>query len=108
MKETLGKRGLAPAITGSEENLQIAHRMKALIKSVFAKPDLPVQTIVGIFDNARYLDKAIERLSHAGLEDTVFDEAILREQAINVDPPVFASGSAPPGVWGSAKAALPS
>ena len=82
--------------------------MKALIKSLFAKPVLPVQTIVGIFDNARYLDKAIERLSHAGLEDTVFDEAILREQAINVGPPVFASGSAPPVVWESAEAALPS
>lgn len=82
--------------------------MKGLIKSLFAKPVLPDQTIVGIFDNARYLDKAIERLSRAGFEDTVFDEAILGEQAINVGPPVFASGSAPPVVWDSAEAALPS
>ena len=65
-------------------------------------------TIVGIFDNARDLDKAVERLDRAGFEDTVYDEAIVGEEAVNVGPPVFAPGSAPAVVWGSAEPALPS
>ena len=36
---------------------------------------LPMTTTVGIFDNARDLDKAVERLARAGFEDTVYDEA---------------------------------
>ena len=40
-------------------------------------------TIVGIFDTARDLDEAVERLAEAGIEDTVFDEAI---EAGNVGP----------------------
>lgn len=43
-------------------------------------------TIVGIFDNARDLDEAVERLAEAGIEDTVFDEAIVAEEAGNVGP----------------------
>ncbi|HEY5706031.1 MAG TPA: SpoIIE family protein phosphatase [Terrimicrobiaceae bacterium] len=89
--------------------------MKALIKflvlaisRLFAKGPLPDQTIVGIFDNARYLDKAVERLARAGFEHSVYNEAILGEQAINVGPPVFASGLAPAVVWDSAEPALPS
>jgi hypothetical protein len=65
-------------------------------------------TTVGIFDNARDLDKAIERLARAGFEDTVYDEAIVGEEAINVGTPVFAPGSAPAVVWGNAEPALPS
>jgi len=65
-------------------------------------------TTVGIFDNARDLDKAVERLARAGFEDTVYDEAIVGGEAVNVGPPIFASGSAPPVVWGSAEPALPS
>ena len=65
-------------------------------------------TIVGIFDNARDLDKAVERLARAGFEDTVYDEAIVGAEAVNVGPPVFAPGSAPAVVWGSAEPALPS
>ena len=38
-------------------------------------------TIVGIFDNARDLDKAIERLARAAFQDTVYDEAIVRGRA---------------------------
>jgi hypothetical protein len=34
-------------------------------------------TIVGILDNARDLDEAIEQLARAGFEDTVYDEAIV-------------------------------
>ena len=34
-------------------------------------------TIVGIFDNARDLDKAVGRLARAGFEDSVYDEAIV-------------------------------
>ena len=65
-------------------------------------------TIVGIFDNARDLDKAIQRLARAGFEDTVYDEAIVAGEAVSVGPPVFAPGSAPAVVWGSAEPALPS
>jgi hypothetical protein len=55
-------------------------------------------TIVAIFDNARDLDEAIERLAGAGLEDTVYDEAIVGGEPGNVGP-VFASGlGAAPGM----------
>ena len=37
-------------------------------------------TIVGIFDDAWNVEKAIEQLAAAGFEDTVFDEAIVAEQ----------------------------
>jgi hypothetical protein len=37
-------------------------------------------TIVGIFDDAWNVEKAIEQLAAAGFEDTVFDEAIVTEQ----------------------------
>jgi hypothetical protein len=64
-------------------------------------------TIVGIFDNARDLDKAVGRLARAGFEDTVYDEAIVTGQACDVGPAVFAPGNAPAVVWGSAEPALP-
>jgi hypothetical protein len=64
-------------------------------------------TIVGIFDNARDLDKAVGRLARAGFEDTVYDEAIVAGQACDVGPAVFAPGYAPAVVWGSAEPALP-
>jgi hypothetical protein len=64
-------------------------------------------TSVGIFDNARDLDKAVERLARAGFEDTVYDEAIVAGEAVNIGSPVFASGYAPAVVWGSAEPALP-
>ncbi len=41
-------------------------------------------TIVGIFDNARDLDEAVEGLAESRIEDTVFDEAIVAEEAGNV------------------------
>jgi hypothetical protein len=59
--------------------------------------------IIGIFDTARDLDKAVERLARAGFEDTVYDEAIVAEEAGNGGPLVFAPGYAPAMVWGSAK-----
>jgi hypothetical protein len=43
-------------------------------------------TIVGIFDNARGLDEGVERLAESRIEDTVFDEAIVAEEAGNVGP----------------------
>jgi hypothetical protein len=64
-------------------------------------------TIVGIFDNARDLDKAVGRLARAGFEDTVYDEAIVAGEACDVGPAVFAPGYAPTVVWGSAEPALP-
>ena len=45
---------------------------------------MKMTTIVGIFDNARDLDKAVERLTRAGFEDTVYDEAIVAEETSNV------------------------
>jgi PAS domain S-box-containing protein len=77
------------------------------IGRLFAERLLPDQTIVGIFDNARYLDRAVERLARARFEHTVYNEAIVGEEAINVGSPVFASGFAPAVVWGSAEAAVP-
>ena len=78
------------------------------ISRIFSKRLVPDQTIVGIFDNDRDLDKAVERLARAGFEHTVYNEAILGEAAINVGPPVFASGVGPAVVWDSAEPALPS
>ena len=67
----------------------------------------PMTTTVGIFDNARDLDKAIERLARAGFEDTVYDEGIVAGEAVNVGPAVFAPGYAPAVVWGDAQPASP-
>jgi hypothetical protein len=63
-------------------------------------------TIVGIFDNARDLDKAVERLARAGFEDTVYDEAVVAEEPSNAGLVVFAPGYAPAMVWGSAEPTL--
>ena len=41
-------------------------------------------TTVAIFDNARDLEKAVERLAAGGFEDTVYDEAIVAGEAGNV------------------------
>jgi hypothetical protein len=41
-------------------------------------------TSVGIFDNTRDLEKAVEQLAAARFEDTVYDEAILVREAGNV------------------------
>jgi hypothetical protein len=60
-------------------------------------------TIIGIFDNARDLDRAVNTLARAGFEDTVFDEAIVAEDAGKGDPIVFALGHAPAVPWGGAQ-----
>ena len=49
-------------------------------------------TTVGIFDTARDLEKAVERLARAGFEDIVYDEGIVGGEAVNVGPTVFAPG----------------
>jgi hypothetical protein len=49
-------------------------------------------TIVGIFDDAWNVEKAIEQLAAAGFEDTVFDEAILTEQPERRCYPVSGAG----------------
>ena len=61
---------------------------------------MKMTTIVGIFDNARDLDKAVERLARAGFEDTVYDEAIVSEETGNLGG-IFAPGSGPAVYWGS-------
>jgi hypothetical protein len=66
---------------------------------------MSMTTTVGIFDNARDLDKAIERLTRAGFEDTVYNEAIVGQEAIDIGTPVFAPGSAPAVVWGNTEPA---
>jgi len=52
--------------------------------------------IIGIFDNAQDLDRAVEGLAAAGFEDTIYDEAIV-EEPCKVDPvpvgPVLAVGA---------------
>ena len=57
-------------------------------------------TIVGIFDNARDLDRAVDRLNRAGFEDTVYDEAIVAEEMGKVGT-IFAPGYAPAEYWGN-------
>ena len=58
--------------------------------------------IVGIFDDASSVEKAIERLAAAGFDDTVLDEAIVAERPGGADAarPVRASGAAPDMVLG--------
>jgi hypothetical protein len=64
-------------------------------------------TIVGLFDNERDLDKAVDRLARAGFEDTVYDESIVAEEVGSIGP-IFTPGTAPVTVWGSsAKPAVP-
>jgi hypothetical protein len=65
-------------------------------------------TIIGIFDNARDLDKAVNNLARAGFEDTVYDESIVAEDAPKGEPIAFALGHMPANFWGNAKSALPS
>jgi len=60
---------------------------------------MKMTTIVGIFDNARDLDKAVERLARAGFEDTVYDEAIVSEELGSIGG-IFAPGSGPAVYWG--------
>jgi hypothetical protein len=57
-------------------------------------------TIVGIFDNARDLEKAVDQLALAGFEDTVYDEGIMSGEGVNVGSAVFTTGYDPPVVWG--------
>jgi hypothetical protein len=64
---------------------------------------MKMTTIVGIFDNARDLDKAVERLARAGFEDTVYDEAIVSEETGHVGGGIFAPGSGPAVYWGDAE-----
>ena len=65
-------------------------------------------TIIGIFDNARDLDKAVNKLARAGFEDTVYDESIVAEDAPRGEPIAFALGHTPANFWGNAKPALSS
>jgi hypothetical protein len=64
-------------------------------------------TIVGIFDTARDLDRAVDKLARAGFDETVFDEAIVAEDAGRGDPIVFALGHAPAVSWRAAPDAHP-
>jgi hypothetical protein len=59
--------------------------------------------IVGIFDDAADLEKAVERLSGADFENTVYDATIVAEELGEVEAarPVLAPGSAPEAVLGS-------
>jgi hypothetical protein len=68
--------------------------------------------VVGIFDNAQDLERAVERLAASGFEDTIYDEAIVAQEPSNVVPvgpipvgPVLAPGVVP--AEGSGKADLP-
>jgi hypothetical protein len=52
-------------------------------------------TIVGIFDNTRDMEQAVVRLAEAGLEDAIYNDAILAQETENVGP-IVASGAAQP------------
>ena len=52
-------------------------------------------TIIGIFDNARDLDKAVNKLARAGFDETVYDESIVAEDALKGNPIAFALGHTP-------------
>ena len=65
-------------------------------------------TIIGIFDNSRDLDKAVNKLARAGFDETVYDESIVAEDAPKGDPIAFALGHTPATFWDNAKAVLPS
>jgi hypothetical protein len=60
-------------------------------------------TIIGIFDSARDLDKAVDKLARAGFDETVYDESIVAEDAPKGDPIAFALGHTPATFWGSVK-----
>ena len=64
-------------------------------------------TIIGIFDNARDLDKAVDKLARAGFDETVYDESIVAEDAPRGDPIAFALGHTPATFWGGAKPVMP-
>jgi hypothetical protein len=68
--------------------------------------NMKMTTIVGIFDNARDLDKAVERLARAGFEDTVYDEGIVSEETGHVGGGIFAPGSGPAVYWGDTEREL--
>jgi hypothetical protein len=70
-------------------------------------PDHSMTTIIGIFDNERHLDRAVDKLARAGFEDTVYDESIVTEEAPRGEPIAFALGHVPTPFWGSRKPAVP-
>jgi hypothetical protein len=63
-------------------------------------------TIIGIFDNARDLDKAVNKLARAGFDETVYDESIVAEDAPKGDPIAFNLGHTPATFWGNAQPVL--
>ncbi len=65
-------------------------------------------TIIGIFDNARDLDKAVNKLARAGFDETVYDESIVAEDAFKGEPIAFALGHTPAAFWENAKPIMPS
>jgi hypothetical protein len=65
-------------------------------------------TIIGIFDNARDLDKAVNKLARAGFDETVYDESIVAEDASKGEPIAFALGHTPATFWGNTKPVVPS
>ena len=65
-------------------------------------------TIIGIFDNARDLDKAVNKLARAGFDETVYDESIVAEDAFKGEPIAFALGHTPAAFWDNAKPVMPS
>jgi len=63
-------------------------------------------TIVGIFDNTRDMEQAVVRLSEAGFQDTIYDDAIVAQQTENVRP-IVASGSVQPVLASSIRSDSP-
>ena len=65
-------------------------------------------TIIGIFDNARDLDKAVNKLARAGFDETVYDESIVAEDVSKGEPIAFALGHTPAAFWDNARPVMPS
>jgi|SRR6476660_9589951 len=65
-------------------------------------------TIIGIFDNARDLDKAVNKLARAGFDETVYDESIVAEDVPKGEPIAFALGHTPAAFWDNARPVMPS
>jgi hypothetical protein len=73
-----------------------AEQLKNFSRVVPLRFKATMATIVGIFYDARDLDKAVERLARAGFEDTVYDESIVAGEAGNgCSSVVFAPGYSP-------------
>jgi hypothetical protein len=63
-------------------------------------------TVVGIFDNTRDMESAVLRLTEAGFEDAIYDDAIVGQETENVGP-IVSSGFAQPAMGSTVRSDSP-